>query len=275
MVTSAAMQTYLDKILDRTQERVAVAERRRSTGDLERDLRSAPALRDFAGAVTAPGMSLIAEVKRRSPSRGRIREELDPGQVAVSYEKGGARALSVLTEPEFFSGTLEDLAKAREATELPVLRKDFVIDPYQVVEARVGGADAILLIVLALPDRGLFAELFAAAAELGMAALIEVHDERELDAAFAAAPGGPSLIGVNQRDLTSFAVDKGLAVKVRVHIPPDVAVVAESGISERSDVEQLEGAGIDAILVGEALMRAEDPGAAAAALLGREPSPER
>ncbi|HLH28572.1 MAG TPA: indole-3-glycerol phosphate synthase TrpC [Acidimicrobiales bacterium] len=265
------MQTYLDKILDRTRDRVATSQRRRTTGDLERELKYAPTVRDFAGAITAPGMSLIAEVKRRSPSKGRIRDELNPAQVAASYEAGGARALSVLTEPEFFAGTLDDLVQAREATAIPVLRKDFVIDPYQVVEARVGGADAILLIVLALPDRGRFAELAAAAGELGMAALIEVHEERELDAAFAVADGRPSLIGVNQRDLTSFVVDRGLAIRLRPQIPPEVAMVAESGIADRSDVVELEEAGIEAILVGEALMRADDPGAAGAALLGGPP----
>lgn len=268
------MQTYLDKILERTRDRVVMTKRQRSAGDVERDLPYAPALRDFTGAITAAGMSLIAEVKRRSPSKGKIRDEIDPEQLAASYEAGGARALSVLTEPEFFAGTLDDLARARAATEVPVLRKDFVIDPYQVVEARAGGADAILLIVLALPDLGLFSELAAAAAELGMAALVEVHDERELDAAFDSTPGGPALIGVNQRDLTSFTVDRGLAIRLRPRIPSQVAMVAESGITERGDVEQLEEAGIEAILVGEALMRADDPGTAAAALLGREPPGE-
>jgi indole-3-glycerol phosphate synthase len=261
------VQSYLDRIIERTRDRVATDQRRRRLSDLERDLPAAPAARDFAGAIRAPGISLIAEVKRRSPSKGPIRTEIDPAEVAASYESGGARALSVLTEPEFFGGSLEDLRLAREATALPALRKDFVIDLYQVVEARAAGADAILLIVLALPDRGLLGDLAAAAAEYGMAALVEVHDERELDAAFAI---DTELIGVNQRDLTSFTVDRGLAIRLRRRVPPPVALVAESGIAGRSDVAALEEAGVDAILVGEALMRAEDPAAAAAELLGRD-----
>ena len=159
----------------------------------------------------------------------------------------------MLTEPEFFSGSLDDLAAAREATTLPALRKDFVLDPYQVVEARAGGADAVLLIVAALPDRGLFAELAAAAADYGLAALVEVHAERELDAAFEI---DPELVGVNQRDLRTFDVDNGLAVRLRGRIPAGVAVVAESGIAERAGVEELEAAAVDGILVGETLMRA-------------------
>lgn len=265
------MDTYLDKILDRTRDRVALTRRHRSQADLERDLPSAPPARDFLGAMREPGMSLIAEVKRRSPSKGSIRPVIDPAGVAEAYERGGARALSVLTEPEFFAGSMEDLAQARAAVGLPVLRKDFTIDPYQLVEARAGGADAVLLIVAALPDRGLFAELAAEAAEFGMAALVEVHDERELDAAFRVEP---SLLGVNQRDLRTFSVDRHLAASLRPRVPAEVAVVAESGIAERADAQALEDAGIDAMLVGEALMRSDDFSAAVAALLGR-PAPEQ
>lgn len=263
------METYLDRILDHTRDRVARARRQRSFQDLERDVPAAPPVRGFAAAIRAPGMSLIAEVKRRSPSKGAIRTVIDPAEVAQAYQAGGARALSVLTEPEFFSGSLDDLAKARQATTLPTLRKDFVVDLYQVVEARAGGADAVLLIVAALPDPGLFAELNAAAADYGMAALIEVHDERELDAAFGVEP---ELLGVNQRDLRTFSVDRGLAIGLRSRVPPGVAMVAESGISERADVAALEEAGVEGMLVGEALMRADDPAAAAAALLGRPAS---
>jgi indole-3-glycerol phosphate synthase len=259
------VETYLDTILERTRSRVELARRARAFEDLDREARNVGRPRDFAGAIRAEGMSLIAEVKRRSPSKGVLRADIDPAELAEAYEQGGARALSVLTEPEFFSGSLDDLGKARSATSIPVLRKDFVIDAYQVVEARAGGADAVLLIVAALPDPGLFAELAAAAAHYGLAALIEVHSEWELDEAFEV---DPRLLGVNQRDLRSFDVDEGLAVRLRRRIPPEVAVVAESGITTRAGVVELEEAGVDGVLVGETLMRADDPVAAARELLG-------
>jgi len=256
---------YLDTILERTRARIEQAMRRRRFEDLDREVRDVGPTRDFAGAIWSPGLSLIAEVKRRSPSKGVIREGIDPAEVAAAYEEGGARALSVLTEPEFFGGTLEDLAKARGATGLPVLRKDFVLDTYQVVEARAGGADAVLLIVAALPDVGLFGDLAAAAAHHNLAALIEVHSEWELDQAFEIEP---ELVGVNQRDLRTFDVDTGLAARLRRRIPRESAVVAESGIATRADVEALETAHVDAMLVGETLMRAGDPAAAVRELLG-------
>lgn len=211
-------------------------------------------------------MSLVAEFKRRSPSAGPIAEVADPAQVAAAYERGGAAAVSVLTEPDFFGGSLDDLDRARGACGLPVLRKDFVIDPYQLVEARAAGADAALLIVAALRDAGLFAELAGAARELRLPVLVEVHDERELDAAFGA---DADLVGVNQRDLRTFEVDTSLAARLRPRVPSEVPVIAESGISSRADVEALAEAGVDGILVGEHLMRSEDPARAAAELIGR------
>ena len=259
------METYLDKILERTRARVELTRRERPFEELDRESRNAGQVRDFAGAIRAEGMSLIAEFKRRSPSKGVIRADVDPAEVAGAYERGGARALSVLTEPEFFSGSLDDLARARQATTLPVLRKDFVVDPYQIVEARAGGADAVLLIVAAIPDPVAFAELADAAAHYGLAALVEVHSEWELDDAFEVEPG---LVGVNQRDLRTFDVDEGLAIRLRPRIPADVATVAESGITDRAGVEALEEAGVDAMLVGETLMRAGDPARAARELLG-------
>jgi len=206
------METYLDRILDRTRARVEASRRERPFEELDRETRNAGPTRGFTEAIRSGGMSLIAEFKRRSPSKGLIREDVDPADVAGAYERGGARALSVLTEPEFFSGSLEDLAKARQATALPVLRKDFVVDLYQIVEARAGGADAVLLIVAAIPDPALFAELADAAAHYGLAALVEVHSEWELDDAFEVEPG---LVGVNQRDLRTFDVDEGLAIRLR------------------------------------------------------------
>jgi len=257
--------TYLDTILERTRARLEQAVRRRRFEDLDREARDVGPARDFPAAIWSPGLSLIAEFKRRSPSKGVIREGVDPAEVAAAYEEGGARALSVLTEPEFFGGTLDDLGKARDATALPALRKDFVLDTYQIVEARVGGADAVLLIVAALPDVGLFGDLAAAAEHYDLAALVEVHSEWELDQAFEIEP---QIVGINQRDLRTFDVDTGLAARLRKQIPRESAVVAESGIATRADVEALEAAGVDAMLVGEILMRAGDPAEAVRELLG-------
>ncbi len=261
------MASYLDRILEVTRERLGGQRRQRSLGDLEREAAHRGAPRDFLAAMAAPGISLVAEVKRRSPSAGAIRMEIDPAERAGAYERGGARALSVLTEPVFFSGSLDDLERARGACALPVLRKDFVIDPYQVVEARAAGADAVLIIVAATGDRGLYGDLMAAVADLGLVPLVEVHDERELDLAFQA---DPALIGVNQRNLRTFEVDRTLAARLRRSIPSEVAVIAESGIGERADVEALEAAGVQGVLVGETLMRSDDPERAVAELLGRE-----
>lgn len=261
------MASYLDRIVEATRHRLGEARRQRSFNDLEREASSRGAARDFLGSLRAPGIRLVAEFKRRSPSRGPIGDHDDPAEVAKSYERGGAAAMSVLTEPAFFSGSLADLESAREACRLPVLRKDFLLDPYQVVEARAAGADAVLLIVGAIDDPGLRAELAAATAEIGMAALVEVHDEWELDGAFEI---DAALIGVNQRDLTTFDIDPELAIRLRGRIPQDVAVVAESGISSRGEVASLEEAGVDAVLVGETLMRAPDPQRAVEDLLGRE-----
>jgi indole-3-glycerol phosphate synthase len=258
------MPSYLDRILDTTVERVKADMRERPFTDLEREAKIASPVRDFTEAIRKPGMSLVAEFKRRSPSKGPIANR-KPAGTAYAYELGGARAMSVLTEPRFFDGSMEDLQIARSTCSLPVLRKDFTIHPYQVVEARARGADAILLIVAALPDMGLLIELADVAREYGLAALIEVHDPHELDAAFEI---GPELIGVNQRNLLTFEVDDALAMRLRREIPREVGMVVESGISSRPQVEELEEAGVDAILVGETLMRSADPAKAAAELLG-------
>jgi len=186
-------------------------------------------------------------------------------EIAGAYEQAGARAISVLTEPHFFDGSLKDLVSARRAVEVPVLRKDFLVDPYQVVQARVAGADAILLIVAALTDRGLFREMVEAAKEYGLAALIEVHDAFELEHALEV---DPKIIGVNQRDLTTFEVNRTLALSMRKEIGESVAMVAESGVGTRSQVQELDRAGIHAVLVGEAFMKADDIGEAVRGLLG-------
>jgi len=224
----------------------------------EAAIQQAPPL-DFAAALRQPGVSLIAEIKRASPSRGVLRPELDPGQLAVTYVEGGAAAISVLTDERFFQGSLSDLAAVKNALrqagrEVPVLRKDFILDVYQIYQARVYGADAILLIVAILETEDL-AELLALARELGMEALIEVHCEEELDRVL---PLGPSIIGVNNRDLHDFSVDLATTLRLQPYIPRSAILVSESGIHCRADVERLARAGVDAILVGEALVTAED-----------------
>jgi indole-3-glycerol phosphate synthase len=208
-------------------------------------------------------VNVIAEFKRRSPSRGTLRDDLPPASAAQAYESAGAAALSVLTEPEFFGGTLDDLRQARAATTLPVLRKDFVVDPYQVWEAWIAGADAVLLIVAALSGPEMRA-LFDTAREAGIDALVEVHDEDELVRALEA---GAVLVGVNNRDLRTLEVSLETSLALASRIPDDVVAVAESGIRTGEDVRRLRSAGFDAFLVGEHLMTAPDPGEALRGLL--------
>jgi indole-3-glycerol phosphate synthase len=224
--------------------------------------------RCFVQALTSPGLSLIAEHKRRSPSAGMIRDGIALETVVQAYERGGAAALSVLTEQSSFGGSLDDLRAARAAAALPILRKDFVVDPYQVLESFASGADAILLIVAALPERDLV-QLHAQALELGMAALVEVHDERELGAAVTA---GAQVIGINNRDLATLAVDTRRTFELLPQIPAGAATVAESGFSRREELDELAHAGVDAVLVGEALMRSADIEAACRALNARCPA---
>jgi indole-3-glycerol phosphate synthase len=248
--------TILDEIL--SWKRVEIARRKRALPlSAVRDAAaSAPPVRDFCGALRRPVVSLIAEIKRASPSKGVIRADVDPAGLARAYEAGGAAAISVLTDERFFRGSLADLGAAREAVALPVLRKDFVLDPYQIYEARAAGADAVLLIVAAL-EGSMLATLYALVRELGMAALVEVHDVGELARALAIAP---RLIGVNNRDLRTFRVDLETTARMRARVPPEVVLVAESGIHGPADVERLAAIGADAMLVGEALVRAPSPG---------------
>ena len=257
---------YLDEIVSATRERVAMAKRLRPLSDLGGESAGPP--RQFRDAIDAEDISLIAEFKRKSPSKGDIRPGAEPASIAGAYERGGARALSVLTEPRFFDGSDDDLTKAHEATNLPVLRKDFIVDPYQVAEARAIGADAVLLIIAALGDRSLYRDLFAMTTEMGLTPLVEVHDMYELERAFDVEP---SVIGINQRNLATFEVDMQLAMKMRKEVPEGICVVAESGIESRGQVINMEQSGISAILVGESLMRADDPELAARTLLGTAP----
>ncbi len=221
-------------------------------------------IRDFAGALSGPRVSLIAEHKRRSPSAGPIREDLDLEDVVRAYERGNAAALSVLTEAPSFGGSLEDLCRARSATALPILRKDFTVDSYQLYEALATGADAILLIVAALPQAEL-QSLHDTATELGLAALVESHNEAELERALEL---GATLVGINSRDLATLEVDRSRTLELVHRIPQGVTKVAESGFSTQGELRELERAGFDAVLVGEALMRSADIEAACRALTG-------
>jgi indole-3-glycerol phosphate synthase len=239
----------LDPILAATREEV---ERRRR--ELPEPGERSDPVRPFAAALQAPGISVIAEHKRRSPSAGVIRADLELEQVVGAYERGGAAALSILTEGPSFGGSLADLRAARAASRLPVLRKDFIVDRYQLLESFAAGADAVLLIVAALTEQELSA-LHGEARALGLAALVEVHDEREL--AVAAAVGA-ELLGINNRDLTTLAVDIDRTFELLPRVPDGAIVVSESGFSGRAQLDRLAEAGVDAVLIGEALMRSPD-----------------
>ena len=257
------MGTYLDTIL--AAHRDAAAHDDRSFDELLRRTEGLSPTRPFADALRSGGaLRVIAEIKRRSPSKGDLNVALDPAAVAADYEAGGAACLSVLTDAEFFGGAPADLAAARGACALPVLRKDFTVDRRDVVDARLMGADAVLLIVAALDDAEL-RSLHELATSLGLAALVEVHDELELDRAVDA---GASIIGVNQRDLTTFEIDRELAAKLAPRMPEGVVRVAESGIRDAADASAVAAAGYDAVLVGESVVTSGDHVAAVASLAG-------
>src|SRR5204863_8110492 len=211
--------------------------------------------RPFSEALARPGVSIIAEYKRRSPSAGMIREGATVTDVVCAYERGGAAALSILTEPRHFGGALDDLREARASSALPILRKDFIVDPYQLYEALAAGADAVLLIAAALAQHEL-ESLHRLAGELGLEALIEVHDGRELHAAMSV---GPAIVGINNRDLRDFSVEVGRTERLAREVPAGMRVVSESGIGAPEQLVRLEALGVDAVLVGEALMRARYP----------------
>ncbi|HVO11862.1 MAG TPA: indole-3-glycerol phosphate synthase TrpC [Vicinamibacteria bacterium] len=256
---SAGSGTALQAILARTREHLALEQQRRPLAQLVSTAREAPAVRPLVAALSRPGrVNVIAEHKRRSPSRGAIREDLAAGEVARRYENAGAAALSVLTESDFFGGSLAHLAEARASVSLPVLRKDFLLEPWQVWEARAAGADAVLLIVAALEDAAL-GELLAVVAETGMSALVEVHERGELERALRA---GARLVGVNNRDLRTLAVSLSTSLELLPLVPDEVVAVAESGIRSGRDLRRLRDAGADAFLVGESLMSAPCPGEA-------------
>jgi indole-3-glycerol phosphate synthase len=256
------MPSYLADIL--ASHRAHARDDRRDPDELARRAAALPTPRDFVGALRGNGITCIAEIKRRSPSKGDLSPALQPDLVAKEYVAGGASCLSVLTDEEYFGGSVEDLRVARDASGLPVLRKDFTVTETDVVDARLMGADAVLLIAAALTDEEL-ARFMARASALGLAALVEVHSAEELDRALHA---GARLVGVNQRDLRTFAVDEDRARDLAAHIPSDVVAVAESGIRDGDDARRAADAGYDAILVGETLVRAPDRAAALRGLIG-------
>ena len=255
---------FLEDIVAQTRGDVARRKMEHSLSDLLARIDPPDRGRPFSEALIAPGVSLIAEMKRASPSKGPIRPDADVTAIVQAYEIGGAAACSILTEPQFFGGSLDDLRAARAACSLPLLRKDFIVDCYQLAEARLAGADAALLIVAALEEDE-FAELLQFGGELGLDLLVEAHTEDEVQ---VAVDGGAEIVGINNRNLKTLEVDPDTVLNLLADIPAGTVVVAESGISERSDVIRLGEAGVDAILVGEALMREDDPAAAIRSLIG-------
>ena len=256
----AKVSTILHKILARKREEVAARRPRNSLASLEQRIAEQTAVRGFAAAIAARAVAgqaaVIAEVKKASPSKGVIREDFRPAQIAASYQRGGAACLSVLTDVDFFQGSDAYLQQARAACELPVLRKDFTVDPYQVIEARAIGADAVLLIVAALEQEQM-RELAHTAAEVGVDVLVEVHDRAELERALELET---PLIGINNRDLHSFETRLETTLELLPYIPADRQVVTESGIHTAEDVALMRNHQVHGFLVGEAFMRADEPG---------------
>jgi len=265
MAAEAKSGTVLDRIVEA--RRAAIAHRKKTVPEtaLRFGVKHAEPIRDFAAALTRDALNVIAELKKASPSAGLLRAEFDPPALAKSLEAAGAAALSVLTEEEFFQGDLKHMKVARAAVSLPVLRKDFIVDPWQVWEARATNADSFLLIVAALDDRRL-AELLGLGRELGMEPLVEVHTREELARALAA---GARILGVNNRDLRTLEVRIETAFELIEAIPDSCIAVAESGLRSHEDLNRLRAAGFDAFLIGEHLMLQPDPGAALRILLGR------
>jgi indole-3-glycerol phosphate synthase len=245
----------LEEIVGATRDALERRRRERPLSQLEGEVRTRGEGRPFAEALARPGTSVIAEHKRRSPSAGTIREGAGCAEIVRAYERGGAAAVSVLTEETHFGGSLDDLGEAREATDLPLLRKDFTIDPYQLYEAKAAGADAVLLVVGSLGERDL-GTLYGLAQDLDLDALVEVSGPEELEAALEI---DADVVGINNRDLTDFSIDTRRTFDLLADVPAGKIVVSESGITHRGQIEELEGAGVDAVLIGETLMRAPDP----------------
>jgi len=251
-----AEKSILDTIIENKKIEVERSKELCPLKSLELGLHDSPGTRDFYGALDGESVRIIAEIKKASPSKGVLRADFDPVSIALGYEKGGAAALSVLTDEKFFMGSLSYLRAVREAVGIPLLRKDFIIDPYQVYESRLGGADALLLIVSALAEDAL-RKLLRLTHSLDMSAVVEVHDEEELGMALDA---GSRIIGINNRDLRTFEVDLGVTERLSRNIPAGVIVVAESGIGSGTDIKKLGKHGVRVFLIGETFMKAQDPG---------------
>ncbi|MDX2101743.1 MAG: indole-3-glycerol phosphate synthase TrpC [Alphaproteobacteria bacterium] len=254
----------LAEICARRRTDVAADKARRPLADLQAMAAAQPPARGFRRTLQAAGIGVIAEIKRASPSQGALFDSADAATTARAYAAAGARALSVLTETHYFGGRLQDLIDARAAVDIPLLRKDFVVDPYQIVEARAVGADAVLLIVASLGSE--LPVYLAAARDASLDALVEVHDEAELEMAVRC---GAETIGINNRNLKDLSIDLAVTERLMRHIPPGIVVVAESGIDSAADVDRMRRTGADALLIGSALMRGGDPGTALKALLAQ------
>lgn len=258
-------ESFLTRIVSHKREELAHAQKKLPFATLQQMAQTQTAPRDFRQVLTSgKTIAVIAEMKKSSPSAGVLREDFNPAALAKTYAANGAAALSILTDEKFFGGNVENLQKARAVCTAPILRKDFILHPYQIWEARAFGADAVLLIV-AMLDRTQLFELLLAAAESGMQALVEVHNQAELDRALLA---GVNLIGINNRDLQTFEVKLEVTERLSELIPSSCVRVAESGIKSRSDVKRMAACGVEAVLVGSHLMRQADPGAALAKLTG-------
>ena len=238
---------------------------RRPLAEVQQAALAMPPCRGFRDALVRGAPAVIAEIKRASPSAGAIRADAEASDIAVRYQEAGATALSVLTEPDFFNGALADMVDARAATTIPVIRKDFIIDPWQIHDSRAAGADAVLLIVALLGAE--LADYLSVAREAGIDALVEVHDEAELEVALKA---GADLVGINNRDLRDLSIDLAVTERLAPRLPTDVTLVAESGIRSRGDARRMFDAGAAALLIGSSLMASEDPGKALRQLLGKE-----
>ena len=262
------MPVRLEDLIDATRDRLDRVKREVPLADLERAVAERRTLegRPFAEALSRPWTSVIAEHKRRSPSAGEIRPGANVAEIVRAYDRGGAAALSILTEERHFGGSLEDLREARAATDLPILRKDFTVDPYQLFEAKAHGADAVLLVVGSLKTRDL-AALYGLANDLDLDAIVEVHDEEELESALEV---DCDVIGINNRNLEDFSVSLDTTFELLTDVPAGKTVVSESGIAERAQIEELERVGVDAVLIGETVMRSPDPEAAVRELAGSE-----
>jgi indole-3-glycerol phosphate synthase len=260
------MAVRLEQLIGSTREGVARRKRERPLSELEREIADRGEGRPFHEALAHPGTSLVAEYKRRSPSAGLIRDNASVTDIVEAYERGGAAALSILTEEDHFGGSLADLHEARAASALPILRKDFTVDPYQLYEARAAGADAVLLVVGSLTDDEL-GQLYTETRALDLDALVEIHDEDELERALEL---DVDVIGINNRDLADFTVDLSRTFDLLADVPAGKTVVSESGIVTREQVDELERVGVDAVLVGESLMRAAEPEFACRELSGRD-----